>query len=72
MPANRKNKPVLLNLDGLLLKEVKFDKFKFIADQIMLVSGGRLYAVATTEPRCTQFALILAKALAKFIAKAIS
>lgn len=37
----------------LAFKEVKFDKFKFIADQIMLVSGGRLYAVVTTKPRCT-------------------
>jgi len=35
-------KPVLLNLDGSLLKEIKFDKFKFVADQIMLISGGRL------------------------------
>ena len=46
LPANRKNKLVLLNLDGLLLKEIKFDKFKFVADQTILVSGGRLYAVA--------------------------
>ena len=29
LPANRKNKPVLLNLDGSLSKEIKFDKFKF-------------------------------------------
>ena len=46
MPANRKNKLVLLNLVGLLLKEIKFDKFKFGADQIMLVSGDSFYAVA--------------------------
>ena len=45
--ANRKNKPVLISAkDGLLLKEIEFDKFSLSADQIMLVSGGRLYAVA--------------------------
>ncbi|WP_223155777.1 hypothetical protein [Campylobacter concisus] len=32
--------------NGLLLKEIEFEKFSFSADQIMLVSGGRLYAVA--------------------------
>ena len=45
--ANRKNKPVLISAkDGLLLKEIEFEKFSLSADQIMLVSGGRLYAVA--------------------------
>ncbi|WP_257640043.1 PQQ-binding-like beta-propeller repeat protein [Campylobacter concisus] len=45
--ANRKNKPVLISAkDGLLLKEIEFEKFRLSADQIMLVSGGRLYAVA--------------------------
>lgn len=44
--ANRKNKPVLISAkDGLLLKEIEFEKFSLSADQIMLVSGGRLYAV---------------------------
>lgn len=55
--ANRKNKPVLISAkDGLLLKEIEFEKFSLSADQIMLVSGGRLYAVQMTEPRCAQFA----------------
>ena len=45
--ANRKNRPVLISTkDGLLLKEIEFEKFRLSADQIMLVSGGRLYAVA--------------------------
>ena len=45
--ANRKNKPVLISAkDGLLLKEIEFEKFSLSVDQIMLVSGGRLYAVA--------------------------
>ncbi|MGF7479351.1 PQQ-binding-like beta-propeller repeat protein [Campylobacter concisus] len=45
--ANHKNKPVLISAkDGLLLKEIEFEKFRLSADQIMLVSGGRLYAVA--------------------------
>ncbi len=45
--ANRKNKPVLISAkDGLLLKEIDFEKFSLSADQIMLASGGRLYAVA--------------------------
>ena len=45
--ANRKNKPVLISAkDSLLLKEIEFEKFRLSADQIMLVSGGRLYAVA--------------------------
>ena len=45
--ANRKNKPVLISAkDGLLLKEIEFEKFRLSADQIMLVSGGKLYAVA--------------------------
>ena len=45
--ANRKNKPVLISAkDGLLLKEIEFEKFSLSADQLMLISGGRLYAVA--------------------------
>ena len=32
--------------DGSILKEVEFGEFQFGSDQIMLVSGGRLYAVA--------------------------
>ena len=45
--ANRKNKPVLISAkDGLLLKEIEFEKFSLSTDQLMLVSGGRLYAVA--------------------------
>ena len=40
------NEPVLLNLDDLFLKEIEFNKFSLGTDQIMLVSGGRLYAVA--------------------------
>jgi len=45
--ADRRNKPVLISADdGSILKEVKFGKFQFGSDQIMLVSGGRLYAVA--------------------------
>ena len=45
--ASRKNMPVLISAkDGLLLKEIEFEKFSLSADQIMLVSGGRLYAVA--------------------------
>ena len=45
--ANSKNKPVLISAkDGLLLKEIEFENFRLSADQIMLVSGGRLYAVA--------------------------
>ncbi len=32
--------------DDLLLKEIEFEKFRLSTDQIMLVSGGRLYAVA--------------------------
>ena len=39
--------PVLISAkDGLLLKEIEFEKFSLSADQIMLVSGGRFYAVA--------------------------
>ena len=45
--ANRKNKPVLISAkDGLLLKEIEFEKFRLSTDQIMLASGGKLYAVA--------------------------
>lgn len=45
--ADRRGKPVLISAeDGSILKEVEFGKFQFGSDQIMLVSGGRLYAVA--------------------------
>ena len=45
--ANRRGKPVLIGADdGSILKEVEFGKFQFGSDQIMLASGGRLYAVA--------------------------
>ena len=45
--ADRRGKPVLIGADdGSILKEVEFGKFQFGSDQIMLVSGGRLYAVA--------------------------
>ncbi|WP_223154678.1 hypothetical protein [Campylobacter concisus] len=32
--------------DGLLLKEIEFEKFRLSTDQIILVSGGKLYAMA--------------------------
>ena len=45
--ADRRNKPVLISADdGSILKEVEFGEFQFGSDQIMLASGGRLYAVA--------------------------
>jgi len=45
--ADRRGKPVLISAeDGSILKEVEFGEFQFGSDQIMLVSGGRLYAVA--------------------------
>lgn len=45
--ADRRGKPVLISAeDGSILKEVEFGKFQFGSDQIMLASGGRLYAVA--------------------------
>ena len=45
--ANRKNKPVLISAkDGLLLKEIEFEKFSLSTDQTILVSDGKLYAVA--------------------------
>ncbi|EEV18569.1 PQQ-binding-like beta-propeller repeat protein [Campylobacter gracilis] len=45
--ADRRGKPVLISADdGSILKEVGFGKFQFGSDQIMLASGGRLYAVA--------------------------
>ena len=45
--ADRRGKPVLISADdGSILKEVEFGKFQFDSDQIMLASGGRLYAVA--------------------------
>ena len=48
--ADSRNKPVLISADdGSILKEVEFSKFQFGSDQIMLASGGRLYAVANDE-----------------------
>lgn len=45
--ADRRGKPVFISADdGSILKEVEFGKFQFGSDQIMLASGGRLYAVA--------------------------
>ncbi len=45
--ADRRDKPVLISADdGLILEEVEFGEFQFGSDQIMLASGGRLYAVA--------------------------
>ena len=45
--ADRRNKPVLISADdGSILKEVEFGEFQFGSDQIMLASGGHLYAVA--------------------------
>lgn len=45
--ADRRGKPVLISADdGSILKEVEFGEFQFGLDQIMLASGGRLYAVA--------------------------
>ena len=45
--ADRRGKPVLISVeDGSILKEVEFGEFQFGSDQIMLASGGRLYAVA--------------------------
>ena len=45
--ADRRDKPVLISADdGSILKEVEFGEFQFGSDQIMLVSKGRLYAVA--------------------------
>ena len=45
--ADRRGKPVLISADdGSILKEVEFGEFQFGSDQIMLVSKGRLYAVA--------------------------
>ena len=53
--SKSQNKLVLLNLDGLLLKEIEFEKFSLIADQIMLVSSGKLYAVANDGAKFSQF-----------------
>ena len=45
--ADRRGKPVLISAeDGSILKKVEFGEFQFGSDQIMLASGGRLYAVA--------------------------
>lgn len=45
--ADRRGKPVLISTDdGSILKEVEFGEFQFGSDQIMLASGGCLYAVA--------------------------
>ncbi|WP_257639884.1 hypothetical protein [Campylobacter concisus] len=32
--------------NGLLLKEIEFENFGLVTDRIMLVSGGKLYAMA--------------------------
>ncbi len=45
--ADRRNKPVLISADdGSVAREIEFGEFQFGSDQIMLASGGRLYAVA--------------------------
>ncbi|WP_297943737.1 PQQ-binding-like beta-propeller repeat protein [uncultured Campylobacter sp.] len=45
--ADRRGKPVLISADdGSIVREIEFGEFQFGSDQIMLVSGGRLYAVA--------------------------
>ena len=45
--ADRRGKPVLISADdGSIVREIEFGKFQFGSDQIMLASGGRLYAVA--------------------------
>ncbi|WP_459823725.1 hypothetical protein [Campylobacter concisus] len=47
MLANHKNKPVLISAkNGLLLKEIEFENFGLVTDQIILVSSDRLYAMA--------------------------
>ena len=57
MLVNYKNKPVLLSVGGSFFKEIKFDKFKFGADQIMLISGGKaLQPWQMIELRCMWFA----------------
>ena len=57
--ADRRGKPVLISADdGSILKEVEFGKFQFGSDQIMLASGGRLYAVANDGAGCTPSARI--------------
>ncbi|WP_459829931.1 hypothetical protein [Campylobacter concisus] len=49
---NRKNKPVLISTkNGLLLKEIEFEKFRLSTDQIILVSGGKLYAVVVDRAK---------------------
>ena len=37
--------------DGLLLKEIEFEKFRLSADQIMLISGDKLYAMANDKAK---------------------
>ena len=37
--------------DGLLLKEIEFEKFRLSTDQIILVSGGKLYAMANYKAK---------------------
>ena len=45
--ADRRNKPVLISADdGSVARQIEFGEFQFGSDQIMLASGGRLYAVA--------------------------
>lgn len=46
--ADRQGKPVLLNpKDGTEVRKIEFGKFKFTADQIMLVIKDKLYAIAS-------------------------
>ena len=45
--ADRRNKPVLISAeDSSVARKIEFGEFQFGSNQIMLVSGGRLYAVA--------------------------
>ncbi|WP_297943603.1 PQQ-binding-like beta-propeller repeat protein [uncultured Campylobacter sp.] len=45
--ADPRNKPVFISTeDGSVAREIEFGEFQFGSDQIMLASGGRLYAVA--------------------------
>ncbi|WP_199905988.1 hypothetical protein [Campylobacter concisus] len=37
--------------DGLLLKEIEFEKFRLSTDQIILVSGGKLYAMVNDKAK---------------------
>ncbi|WP_234400006.1 hypothetical protein [Campylobacter concisus] len=37
--------------NGLLLKKVEFEKFRLSTDQIILVSGGKLYAMVNDKAK---------------------